>query len=78
MVRGAAAGHRGLGSGEGAVWPSGTSPASNPGARCSSDLDTQDVKPDAGASFTAADHDHDPLDAVAGSEYLDDRIRFQE
>jgi len=78
MARGEAAGHRGLGSGEGAVWPTRTSPASGRGARSSPDLDTQDVKPDAGASFTAADHDHDALDAVAGSEYLDDRIRFQE
>jgi hypothetical protein len=34
----------------------------------------------AGASFIAADRDHDAerLDAVAGSEFLDDRIRLRE
>ena len=36
------------------------------------------VGPDAGASSTADDHDHSTLDAASGSEYLDDRIRFQE
>jgi len=41
-------------------------------------LDPQDVRPHAGASFTAADQDRDGLDAVAGAEYLDDRIRFRE
>jgi len=28
--------------------------------------------------LTAADHDHEAVDAVAGSEYLDDRVRFDE
>jgi len=39
---------------------------------------TRDTPPDAGVSLTAADHDPDRSDAIAGSEYLDDRIRFQE
>ena len=41
-------------------------------------LETQDVEPEAGLSFTAADRDIEALDAVAGSEYLDDRIRAHE
>jgi hypothetical protein len=39
--------------------------------------DSRDDEPDARASVTAADPDHDP-DAASGSEYLDDRIRFDE
>jgi hypothetical protein len=35
------------------------------------------VPPSAGASLVAAFHD-DALDAVAGSEFVDDRIRFQD
>ena len=41
-------------------------------------LDTRDFEPEARTSFTSADHDRDVFDAIAGSEYLDDRIRFQE
>ena len=39
-----------------------------------------DVQPGARASFVAADRDHDAaqLDAVAGSEFVDDRIRLPE
>ena len=40
--------------------------------------DSRDNEPDPGASFTAAGPNHDALDAAAGSEYLDDRIRFDE
>jgi hypothetical protein len=36
------------------------------------------VPPSAGASLVAAFHDHDATDAVAGSEFVDDRIRFQD
>jgi len=37
--------------------------------------DFRDNEPDVGASFTPAGPDHD---ASSGSEYLDDRIRFDE
>jgi len=40
--------------------------------------DSRNKEPDAGAPFTPAGHDHGALDAVSGSEYLDDRIRFDE
>lgn len=42
--------------------------------------DTGDVQPGARVSFIAADRDHDAgrVDAVAGSEFLDDRIRLLE
>ena len=41
---------------------------------------SQDVKPVARVSFVATDRDHDAaqLDAVAGSEFVDDRIRLPE
>ena len=41
-------------------------------------LDTRDVQPGARMSFIAPDHDHAPLDSIAGCEYVDDRIRLQE
>jgi hypothetical protein len=37
-----------------------------------------EVPPSAGAPLVAAFHDHDALDAVAGCEFIDDRIRFQD
>jgi len=39
-----------------------------------------DLQPSARVSFIAADRDHDAgrLDAVAGSEFVDDRIRLRE
>jgi hypothetical protein len=40
--------------------------------------DARDVQPGARASSIAAYQHHDALDAVAGSEYLDDRIRLRE
>lgn len=43
-------------------------------------LDTRTVQPGARVSFIAADRDDDTrrLDAVAGGEFLDDRIRLRE
>lgn len=43
-------------------------------------VDTGGVQPGARVSFIAADRDHDAgrMDAVAGSEFLDDRIRLLE
>jgi len=43
-------------------------------------VDTRDVQPGARVSFIAADGDHDAgrLDAVAGSEFVDDRIHLLE
>jgi hypothetical protein len=43
-------------------------------------LDTGNVQPGARVSFSEADRDHDAgrLDAVAGSEFVDDRIRLPE
>ncbi|MFY9551113.1 MAG: zf-HC2 domain-containing protein [Thermoanaerobaculia bacterium] len=38
----------------------------------------EDARKEAIASLIAADHDHDGLDAVAGCEYVDDRLRFEE
>ena len=40
--------------------------------------DFRSNEPDPGASFTAAGPDHEALDAASGSEYFDDRIRFDE
>jgi len=40
--------------------------------------DFRSNEPDPGASFTAAGPDHEALDAASGSEYFDDRIRFNE
>jgi nucleoside-diphosphate-sugar epimerase len=41
-------------------------------------LDTRDVQPGAHASFIATDRDHQAgrLDAAAGCEFVDDRIRY--
>jgi len=43
-------------------------------------IDVREVQPNRGTSIIAADRDHDAgsLDAVAGSEYVDDRIRLRE
>jgi dihydroflavonol-4-reductase len=43
-------------------------------------VDTGDLQPGARVSFVAADRDPDGgrLDAVAGCEFLDDRIRLRE
>ena len=43
-------------------------------------VDTGDVQPGARISFIAADRDHDAggLDAAAGCEFVDDRIRLLE
>jgi hypothetical protein len=43
-------------------------------------VDTGDVQPSPRASFTAADREQaaESVDAVAGSEFVDDRIRLQE
>ena len=43
-------------------------------------LDTRDDQPRARASFVEADSNHDGggLDAIAGSEFVDDRIRLVE
>jgi hypothetical protein len=43
-------------------------------------MDVREVQPNRGASIIAADLDHDAesFDAVAGSEFVDDRIRLRE
>ena len=43
-------------------------------------MDVREVEPNRGASIIAADLDHhaESLDAVAGSEFVDDRIRLRE
>jgi hypothetical protein len=43
-------------------------------------MDVREVQPSRGASTIAADLDHhaESLDAVAGSEFVDDRIRLRE
>jgi dihydroflavonol-4-reductase len=43
-------------------------------------VDTGDVQPNACVSFVAANRDHDAgrLDAVAGCEFVDDRVRLRE
>jgi hypothetical protein len=43
-------------------------------------MDVREVQPSRGASLIAADLDHhaESLDAVAGSEFVDDRIRRRE
>jgi hypothetical protein len=43
-------------------------------------MDAREVQPNRGPSIVAADLDHDAqsLDAVAGSEFVDDRIRLRE
>jgi hypothetical protein len=43
-------------------------------------IDVREVQPNCGPSIVAADLDHDAqsLDAVAGSEFVDDRIRLRE
>jgi hypothetical protein len=43
-------------------------------------MDVREVQPSRGASIVAADLDHhaESLDAVAGSEFVDDRIRLRE
>jgi hypothetical protein len=43
-------------------------------------MDVREVQPNRGASIIVADLDHDAqsLDAVAGSEFVDDRIRLRE
>ena len=43
-------------------------------------MDVREVQPNRGPSIVAADLDHDAqsLDAVAGSEFVDDRIRLRE
>jgi hypothetical protein len=43
-------------------------------------MDVREVHPNRGPSIVAADLDHDAqrLDAVAGSEFVDDRIRLRE
>lgn len=43
-------------------------------------VNVEDVQPDARVSLIAADRDHDGgrVDAVAGSEFVDDRIRLRE
>ena len=43
-------------------------------------MDVREVQPSRGASIIAADLDHhaESLDAVAGSEFVDDRIRLRE
>jgi hypothetical protein len=41
-------------------------------------LDARDVQPGARVSLIAAYQDHDALDAAAGCEYVDDRIRLAE
>jgi hypothetical protein len=41
-------------------------------------LDARDVPPSARVSLIAAYRDDDAVDAVAGSEYVDDRIRLRE
>ena len=39
---------------------------------------TRDVRPGAPVPFVEVRYDHEALDAAAGCEYLDDRIRLQE
>ena len=43
-------------------------------------MDAREIQPNRGASIVAADLDHyaESLDAVAGSEFVDDRIRLRE
>ena len=43
-------------------------------------LETGDIHPGARVSFVAIDRDHDArrVDAVAGGEFVDDRIRLRE
>ena len=43
-------------------------------------IDVLEVQPNRGTPIVSADLDHDAgsLDAVAGSEYVDDRIRLRE
>jgi hypothetical protein len=43
-------------------------------------IDVREVQPNRGASIIAVDLDHytERLDAVAGSEFVDDRIRLRE
>ena len=43
-------------------------------------IDGREIQPNRGASIIAADLDHraESLDAVAGSEFVDDRIRLRE
>ena len=41
-------------------------------------LNTRNVQPGARVPLSSADHDLAPLDAIAGCEYVDDRIRLQE
>jgi hypothetical protein len=43
-------------------------------------MGAQDVQPSGGASLLSADLDRHPdnLDTVAGSEFVDDRIRLEE
>jgi hypothetical protein len=50
------------------------------GAEACAMEDTRDARPGARVSFIAADRDHDAgrVDAIAGSEFLDDRIRLRE
>ena len=40
--------------------------------------DARDVQPSARVSLIAAYQEHGAVDAVAGCEYVDDRIRLQE
>jgi hypothetical protein len=42
--------------------------------------ETEDVQPEARVSFIAGESDHDArkVDDVAGSEFVDDRIRLRE
>ena len=50
------------------------------GAREPPMVDARDVRPSPDASFIAADRDHhaERLDAAAGSEFVDDRIRLRD
>jgi len=50
------------------------------GAEASEMVNAGDIQPSAGGSFIAADRDYDfeRLDQVAGSEFVDDRIRLRE
>jgi hypothetical protein len=43
-------------------------------------MDVREIQPSRGASIIAADlgHHAESLDAVAGSEFVDDRIRLRE
>jgi hypothetical protein len=40
-------------------------------------LETREVPPSARVPVIAAYQDHDALDAVAGCEYVDDRLRYE-